>query len=363
MVQLDALLQASGEAKYTSDLHVPNMQHGKLVSGVEASMTGGGIATVERASGRGAVPPGTTLYGAFVSTSGGSSSCVLAAIDTREAEKCPGYVCLVTAVDFPNAAANRNAGAVTNTTPSYLLEIGDTVPCAHAHAALVLADTPAHARYAAKHVRLVLSPSPGPPPSAPLLMKRELTHAQFDECVESMYREGLAQQMRLPVAALSKATAAGKAVAAQAAGALQAQQAGVTKAGGGWKTEGASAVGGEAMVKGAADAGDDVGSIEHWGVVIGRPAREWSSSALEDGGQVIKGQFVAGAQKHFFLETQVGFCLHGRAALLPPPPLPSGFHSLPCAFFRPHWRSLKRMADVWCGVAAKTRGGRRSRSP
>ena len=278
----DALLQASGEAKYTSDLFLP-----------------GGVTV--GAGGTGAeLPAGATLYGCFVSSAAGSAGHTLLSIDAEDAVQCPGYVRLVSAADFPNPAANRNAGAFTHTTPSYLMQVGDTVPCAYAHAALVLADTPAHARYAAKHVRLVLSP---PPPSAPLAGPRSglpsaasmsvggrVSAGRFRAGVQRMQQDGTARRMGLPVAALDAATAAGKTV----------RDSGTFQVGSGGMRVGAN--GGEVA--------DDEGG--HWCVLVGRPPCVWKTRAAEEGGTVLEGRCIAGAQKHFFLETQSAVAIPGE---------------------------------------------------
>jgi len=116
---LGAFLQASGEAKYTSDLHMPNLHLGKPMArpggaAQETCMSAkrpcipGKEPYISAKEPYMAVPSETACYGAFVSTGGNTSGRALASIDTTEAAKCPGYITILTADDFPNMQANRN---------------------------------------------------------------------------------------------------------------------------------------------------------------------------------------------------------------------------------------------------------------
>ena len=71
------------------------------------------------------------------------------------------------AADFGSAEANSasyNASLGDDTTPFYLLPVGEEVPCEGAHVGLVVADTHTHARYASTLARLTMAP---PPPRLP----------------------------------------------------------------------------------------------------------------------------------------------------------------------------------------------------
>ena len=100
--KLTAILQASGEALYTSDL---------------SSGAGGYGGAASAASAAGA---GRSLYGAFVSTPAGSIGLTLHGIQLDACSTCPGFVGLVDAADFPNQAFNDDVGDDTNTTERYL---------------------------------------------------------------------------------------------------------------------------------------------------------------------------------------------------------------------------------------------------
>lgn len=253
--KLSARLQASGEAVYPSDL---------------ASAGGGCLGTSSGA-----------LFAAFVSTPAGSTGSTLLSVDGGVAADCPGFVALVTAADFPTASANRNVGDTTQTTPSYLLEPNDAVPCVGAHVAVVVADTLAHARYAAKQVRLGLSAaSPQQLAAAPPGEgggKQGVGAQSFRTGVLGLVRSGLAAQMGLPIKELDAVTAAAIAVDAAAA-------------------------------PGDGGDGDEDDAVicddEHWGVLQGQPPRVWRPAAKADPAQlVVQGKFVTGGQKHFFMET------------------------------------------------------------
>jgi hypothetical protein len=74
-----------------------------------------------------------------------------------------GVVDVIVAADFGAAEANSasyNASLGDDTTPFYLLPLGEEVPCEGAHVALVVADTHTHARYASTLARLTMAPPP-----------------------------------------------------------------------------------------------------------------------------------------------------------------------------------------------------------
>ena len=74
-----------------------------------------------------------------------------------------GVVDVIVAADFGSAAANSasyDASLGDDTTPFYLLPLGEEAPCEGAHVALVVADTHAHARYASTLARLIMAPPP-----------------------------------------------------------------------------------------------------------------------------------------------------------------------------------------------------------
>jgi hypothetical protein len=73
---------------------------------------------------------------------------------------------VIVAADFGSAAANSasyDASLGDDTTPFYLLPLGEEAPCEGAHVGLVVADTHAHARYASTLARLIMAP---PSPAA-----------------------------------------------------------------------------------------------------------------------------------------------------------------------------------------------------
>jgi hypothetical protein len=73
---------------------------------------------------------------------------------------------VIVAADFRSAEANSasyDASLGDDTTPFYLLPLGEEVPCEGAHVGLVVADTHTHARYASTLARLIMA---SPPPAA-----------------------------------------------------------------------------------------------------------------------------------------------------------------------------------------------------
>ena len=219
-----------------------------------------------------------------------SSPQVLQSILVDEASKCSGFVGMVDAHDFPNPAANDSVGSLTNTTPRYLMQVGDLVPCVGAHVAMVLADSAAHARYASKRVQLVFTPSIMDASAEVGASTRMSAHA-FKASVEHLASRGNAPKMGLHVDLLDKATAASRAV--------------------------------ERAHEGVGEPWSDE---PHWRVVHGRPPTEWQAAAqaaaqvaarsaasgvrskattTATAPLVLNGTFATGGQKHFYLETQV----------------------------------------------------------
>jgi len=117
------LLQASGEALYSSDAPIAARE----------------------------------LCGALVLCPDGCVGRSLLNLNWTATFASPGVVDVLTAADFPSAAANAAANDDTNTTPHYLLPLGEAVPCVGAPIALVLADTLAHARRGAQLAALQFS--------------------------------------------------------------------------------------------------------------------------------------------------------------------------------------------------------------
>ena len=201
---------------------------------------------------------------------------------------------MVDANDFPNPAANDGVGSLTNTTPRYLMQVGDPVPCVGAHVAMVLADSAAHARYASKCVQLVFTPSIMDA-SAELGASTRMSAHAFKASAEHLASRGNAPKMGLHVDLLDKATAASRAV--------------------------------ERAHEGVGEPWSDE---PHWRVVHGRPPAEWQAAAqaaaqvaarsATSGARsqaattataplVLNGTFATGGQKHFYLETQAAFAI------------------------------------------------------
>ena len=168
MPKLTSLLQASGEARYTSD--APR-QHRELC-------------------------------GAFVCTAvGADHGATLAGADFSACLGMPGVVDIVLAADVPVAAANDDAANDTQTFPKYLVRVGDAVPAVGARVALVLADTLAHARCGAKAANLTyktIETAPGGP--------RRATQEHFAGAVAHMQATGHARRAGLRLRALAEAT-------------------------------------------------------------------------------------------------------------------------------------------------------------
>ena len=293
--KLTARLQASAEARYPSDETADRMVHG-----------------------------------AFVNTSGGTAGKLLTSIESTAALACPGVLAILAASDLPFPAANRGIGPISATTPSYLLAIGDAVPCVGTHVAVVVADTLQHARYAAKHVRLSYTArdpaavaraeeeiqaqaeaeaateregtqSDDLPPSYEQAMQvhqtvrvqqpiradakgcanssTRVSKEGFREAVNGLVRSGVAGRMRVPVAALELTTAA----AAAAASASRASTAVVAKA--------------------EAAAAAEAEPHHHWCVSAGEETDGKAQNADSRSSVQLSGTFNTGGQAHFFLET------------------------------------------------------------
>ena len=342
--KLAAVLQASGEAKYTSDLGcggtgatgcgdtaLSSSSVGGAWGGAADGGGGGGV------GGGGSAFAGGLLFGAFVSTGPGSVGASFDAIDASEARGCPGYLDLVTAADFPVAEANRDVGDDTQTTPCYLLEAGrDTVPCVGAHVALVLADTAAHARFAAKHIRLTLTHAPPPPPPPPPSLdawgvpigipipppnsgtakasgavragaafalshhhQRVISADRFDESVRRLAApSGNAGRLNLPLARLEATTATAKMAMASAPAAARPWPPRRRRGGG-------RRGGRDALWSGCWQTAERVdgrgGRRAAQGEIGGSGKGKGGSGAAPS---VIHGRFDCGGQKHFYLETQ-----------------------------------------------------------
>ena len=214
MPKLTSRLQASGEAQYASD-------------GVRAA---------------------NELCGAFVMTTVASG--VLSAIDFSATRAAPGVVAVITLADFPS----REMPHSTETTPAYLLTVGDAVPCVGAHVALVVADSLAHARHAAKLAKL--SYTAVARADAAAAAPRAVGAARFAELSAGRRADETAKRMMLPLSALAAATEAAEA-------------------------EGAAG----------------------WTVLQGRRPPEWAAAAAAEGKRVLSGRFNIGGQKHFYMET------------------------------------------------------------
>ena len=261
MPKLTSLLQASGEARFTSD--APR-QHRELCGAFVCTAVGAGH--------------GATLAGADFSACLGM----------------PGVVDIVLAADVPIAAANDAAAHDTQTFPKYLMRVGDAVPAVGARVALVLADTLAHARCAAKAAILTYKTSSASLPAETAAIPtaetigapRRATEEHFASAVAHMHATGHARRAGLRLRALAEAT-----------------KEAVHKLAGG--TKGSDP---EAKADVAADAEAHAALDAHWQVVAGRTPSEWRAAAEQAAGAtVLSGEVSLGGQKHFYLETHTAY--------------------------------------------------------
>jgi len=226
MPKLTSRLQASGEAKYPSD-------HPKVAG---------------------------ELAGVFIDVAESVGTYV--GVDLSAVRQALGVVDVVVAADILGKGANERANS--NTTPSFLLKPGDTVPCAGAHVALVLADTLAHARFAAKLAVVKVTPPSFMDKSENL---SSLTpHTLFRSSVSDL-AAGNAGRMGLNVDCLDRATAVSFAL--------------------------------------HDEANDE--EPPHWGFVEGRPVSAWRDAGSDEGKLMVSGEFKVGGQKHFYLETNAAY--------------------------------------------------------
>ena len=229
--KLGAYLQASGEATFASD--APR-RYGELC-------------------------------GAYVYTGAGSTGGTLDALHLDGTLASPGVALVVTAADFPRPAANL---AGKGTFKEYLLPVGGTIPAVGQPVALVLADTLAHARFAAKQATLTVGGAP-----AAMAPARTMEPAEFAAAADALQSEaGGRMGMRLPE--LRRATA----LAREAAG------------------------------------GEQVGEAPppyHYRVLVGTPPAAWRADCGHDSASLtastapvmLEGGLRVGAQKHFYMET------------------------------------------------------------
>ena len=145
--KLGAYLQASGEATFASD--APR-RYGELC-------------------------------GAYVYTGAGSTGSTLDALHLDGTLASPGVALVVTADDFPRPAANL---AGKGTFKEYLLPVGGTIPAVGQPVALVLADTLAHARFAAKQATLTVGGAP-----AAMAPARTMEPAEFAAAADALQSE------------------------------------------------------------------------------------------------------------------------------------------------------------------------------
>ena len=187
---------------------------------------------------------------------------------------------IILASDFPVAHVNDHAGEDTQTFPQYLLRIGSPVPAVGTRVAVVLADTLAHARYAAKAAVLTYAKQTATTATAAAAATtataattaataaaaaeeakqqgqqgQKLSREQFQGAVARLQRSGHAKRAGLRLAELEEATKEAHAKMLE-----------------------------EKAVQGAEEAVKASEEAPHWMVMTGRPPAEWQRQAVAEGG-------------------------------------------------------------------------------
>uniref|UniRef100_A0A7S2RXD9 FAD-binding PCMH-type domain-containing protein n=2 Tax=Rhizochromulina marina TaxID=1034831 RepID=A0A7S2RXD9_9STRA len=251
--KLSALLQASGEAKYTSDIK----------------------------------PPADALYGAMVFST--TAACVLEGMDTSVCLTMPGVEAVVTAADVPGK--NLYIG----NTSRVFFSVGDRVPFVGAPLALVVADSLKHARAAAKAVDLVFRERTPEARAAALRNAWRDAEARTEDLDDAELRQAL---LDLEAAGVPRRLLKRRAALDPVTGTPTVREIGV-----------AATVGNADAVLGPLSPPTIRPSTGPGEGCEGLSSSSSSTATTWSSGNVVEGRVVLDGQKHFFMETQAALAV------------------------------------------------------
>ena len=260
----------------------------------------------------------------------------------------PGVIDVVTSSDFPSASFNATAANDSDTSPFYLLPVGQTCANVGAYVAVVVADSLPHARRGAQLARLFFTAGSLGPDQPKLSLVR--VQASADRARAALLRlasRGFAKRNGLNVDDILRETAQANQHFAKSDVKPSAYKDNMASAlrGNLAKLDMSHATNinskGDSLLRSDPPGGEkdhlNPDNTAHNSIVIGRPVSAWWPAARSEGKIAVEGTFSIGGQRHFYLETNTANAV----------PVEGGGMQITCGHQNPTLTQVTRLLSSW----------------